>query len=61
MEVSVEQVVSIVKISLEIYEYYGRIQVIYDTGFSTEVVSAETQDIKDLFEEMKKIMEDKEE
>lgn len=50
-----------VKVSIEIYEHYGRMQVIYDTGFSAEVVSAEPQDIKDLFEEVKKIMEDKEE
>jgi hypothetical protein len=46
-----------VKVSMEVYEYYGRIQVIYDTGFSAEVVSANPQDIKDLFEEIKKIME----
>lgn len=50
-----------VKVSLEIYEHYGRIQVIYDTGFSAEVISAEPQDIKELFEEIKKIMECKEE
>ena len=50
-----------VKVSIEIYEHYGRMRVIYDTGFSAEVVSAEPQDIKDLFEEVKKIMEDKEE
>lgn len=50
-----------VKATLEIYEHYGRIQVIYDTGFSAEVISAEPQDIKELFEEIKKIMECKEE
>lgn len=46
-----------VKVSIEIYEHYGRMQVIYDTGFSAEVISAEPQDIKKLFEEVKKIME----
>ena len=50
-----------VKVSIEIYEHHGRMQVVYDTGFSAEVISANPQDIKDLFEEVKKIMEDKEE
>lgn len=48
---------NVVKVKMEIYEHFGRIQVIYDTGFSAEVISEEPQDIKKLFKEIKKIIE----
>ena len=46
-----------VNVKMEIYEYFGRIQVIYDTGFSAEIISEKPQDIKRLFKSIKKIME----
>lgn len=52
---------NVVNVKMEIYEHFGRIQVLYDTGFSAEIISEEPQDIKKLFEEVKKIMENKEE